>query len=267
MRIAVWQTTTGIEPVANLSALADACAEAAAGGALMLFTPEMTALVDRDRARSAPLLASAAGMDFLAAAQALAARHRLWLMLGSMAMPTAGGLANRSFAIDADGTIAAQYDKMHLFDVDLPTGERWRESDSYVAGDRLALADTPAGRIGLSICYDLRFPMLYQALSKAGATLLAVPAAFTQPTGEAHWHVLLRARAIENACFVVAAAQCGTHEDGRRTYGHSLVVDPWGTVLLDACQANGVHFVELDLTQTEVVRGRIPVIAHRREVA
>ena len=166
--------------------------------------------------------------------------------------------------IDANGAIRARYDKIHLFDVDLPTGERWRESASYVPGERVVAVDTPWGRLGLSICYDLRFPDLYRALSDAGATMLAMPAAFTVPTGRAHWHVLLRARAIEAAAFVIAAAQSGTHADGRETYGHSLAFDPWGDVLLDMDEAPGVGLVELDLARVAQARARVPVLQHRR---
>jgi predicted amidohydrolase len=155
---------------------------------------------------------------------------------------------------------------MHLFDVDLPTGETWRESNSYVAGDRAVVAQTPWGRLGLAICYDLRFPDLFRALSNAGADIISVPAAFTVPTGEAHWHVLLRARAIESTAFVVAAAQTGQHEDGRATYGHSLVIDPWGTVLLDAETAPGLFFIDLPLGRLDDVRGRIPVLRHRKPI-
>jgi predicted amidohydrolase len=168
--------------------------------------------------------------------------------------------------IDDTGAIRARYDKLHLFDVDLPTGERWRESASYAPGQGAVVVDTPAGKLGPSICYDLRFPDLYRALSDAGATVLAVPAAFTRPTGAAHWHVLLRARAIEAAAYVVAAAQTGEHEDGRATYGHSLVVDPWGEIVLDMGEAAGVGFAEIDPARVTDVRARIPVLTHRREI-
>jgi predicted amidohydrolase len=191
----------------------------------------------------------------------------LWLHLGSLALRRPDGrLANRGFVIDDQGVIRARYDKLHLFDVDLPTGESWRESAAYEAGEGAVVVDTPIGALGLSICYDLRFPALYQALSAAGATVLAIPAAFTRPTGAAHWHVLMRARAIESAAFVIAAAQTGAHEDGRGTYGHSLVVDPWGEVLIDMGEATGVGFAELDPDRIAEVRSRIPVIEHRRPV-
>ena len=173
---------------------------------------------------------------------------------------------NRGFLINASGDIRARYDKIHLFDVDLQTGESWRESAVYARGGRAVAADTPWGRLGLSICYDLRFPDLYRALTGAGATVLAVPAAFTVPTGKAHWHVLLRARAIEAGVFVIAAAQVGMHEDGRETFGHSLAIDPWGEVLLDMGSETGIGFVDIDIAQVDTVRSRVPAISHRREI-
>jgi predicted amidohydrolase len=175
-------------------------------------------------------------------------------------------LANRSLVIDDEGVIRARYDKMHLFDVDLSTGESWRESNAYVPGDGPVIADTPIGPLGLTICYDMRFPDLYSALSKAGIDALAIPAAFTVPTGRAHWHTLLRARAIEAQAFVIAAAQTGNHEDGRQTYGHSLVVDPWGDVLLDMGEDEGLGFAEIDLDRIREVRSQIPVHANRRDI-
>jgi predicted amidohydrolase len=175
-------------------------------------------------------------------------------------------LVNRGFLIDDQGPLRARYDKMHLFDVDLPAGESWRESAAYAAGEAPVVAESPAGRLGLSICYDMRFPDLYRALTGAGAIILSVPAAFTVPTGQAHWHVLLRARAIEAGVFVVAAAQTGKHEDGRETYGHSLVVDPWGKVLLDMGEDTGVGFAEIDPAQVDEVRSRLPAIRHRRPI-
>jgi predicted amidohydrolase len=177
-----------------------------------------------------------------------------------------GKVANRGFVIDREGNIRARYDKIHLFDVDLPTGESWRESAVYARGGRAVAAETPWGRLGLSICYDLRFPDLFRALTGAGASILAVPAAFTVPTGRAHWHVLLRARAIEAGVFVVAAAQAGVHADGRETFGHSLVVGPWGDVLLDMGEAPGLGFADIDLAQVQAVRARVPAIQHRRDI-
>ncbi len=268
MRVALFQSCTGIDPAANAAGLVSAVREAADGGADMLFTPEMSGLLDRDRARAAPRLLAEADDRVLAVVREAAARFGLWVQLGSLALREGEGgrLANRGFLIDDTGAIRARYDKIHLFDVDLATGESWRESASYAPGGKSVVAETPWGRIGLSICYDLRFPDLYRSLSDAGAVMLAVPAAFTVPTGEAHWHVLLRARAIEAGAFVIAAAQSGRHEDGRATYGHSLVIDPWGEVLLDMADGTGVGFAELDLGRVAEVRGRIPALAHRRPV-
>ncbi len=236
MRAALLQMTAGVDPAANAETLVAAVKDARAAGADMLFTPEMSGCLDRDRARSDGVIRPEDEDEVLAAVRAAAGAARLWVQLGSLAIadPDSGKRRNRSYLIDDSGEIRARYDKIHLFDVDLPTGESWRESNSYVGGDGPVLADTPWGALGLAICYDLRFAGLFNALSEAGATMVAIPAAFTVPTGEAHWHVLMRARAIENAMFVIAAAQVGTHEDGRATYGHSLVVDPWGQILLDA---------------------------------
>lgn len=267
MKAAVLQMTAGIDPQANAQTLVAAVAEAQAGGATMLFTPEMSGLIDRDRARAASSIVAAEDDPVLAAVRAAAAEHGLWVHIGSLAVRgTDGRFANRGFVIDDRGAIRATYDKIHLFDVDLPTGESWRESAAYAPGERAVAVDTPLGRLGLSVCYDLRFAALYGALSEAGATLLAVPAAFTVPTGEAHWHTLLRARAIEAGAFVIAAAQAGQHEDGRTTYGHSLAIDPWGRVLLDMGDATGVGFAELDDAITADVRARIPVLQHRRPI-
>jgi predicted amidohydrolase len=201
----------------------------------------------------------------LAAVREAAARTGLFVHLGSLAVRAEGALlANRGFLIDAGGAIRARYDKLHLFDVDLPTGESWRESASYRPGSHAVVADTPAGPMGLAICYDLRFPDLFRALTDAGALILSIPAAFTVPTGRDHWHVLMRARAIEAGVFVIAAAQGGVHEDGRETYGHSLVVGPWGEILLDMGEGEGVGFADIDLAEVETVRSRLPAIRHRR---
>ena len=267
MKIAVLQMTSGIDPAANARTIVDAVAAARAGGAAMVFTPEMSGLIDKDRARAAQSIVRAEDDPVVAATRAAAAEHGIWVHLGSSAvLADDGRFANRAFVIDDTGAIRATYDKIHLFDVDLPTGESWRESSAYAPGERAVVAETPLGPLGLSICYDLRFPALYQALSGAGATMLAVPAAFTVPTGAAHWHILLRARAIESGAFVIAAAQVGTHEDGRVTYGHSLVIDPWGHVLLDMGEGPGLGFAEIDPARVADTRARIPVIAHRRAI-
>jgi predicted amidohydrolase len=237
---ALIQMTSGIDPAANLAVIDRAMAEAAAHGAAMAFLPEMSLLLDRDRARSTAHIVTEAASPWPQALQAIAQRHGLWLHSGSMPLLADDGerRVNRSHVIAADGSIRARYDKVHMFDVRLPSGENWQESAAYAGGDALTVVDTPIGRLGLSICYDLRFPELYRALVDQGAMLIAVPAAFTVPTGEAHWHVLLRARAIETECHIVAAAQCGAHTDGRATFGHSLAVDPWGMVLADAARTD-----------------------------
>ncbi|SNS26730.1 Predicted amidohydrolase [Sphingomonas laterariae] len=269
MRAALFQSCTGIDPQANAAALVAAIEQARAGGADMIFTPEMSGLLDRDRARAADHLADEAHDPVLASVREAAVKAGIWVHLGSLALAGErrdGRLVNRAFLIDAAGAIRARYDKMHLFDVDLPTGESWRESAAYAPGNQAVVVDTPWGRMGLAICYDLRFPDLFRTLSDAGATILSVPAAFTVPTGRAHWHVLLRARAIEAGAFVIAAAQAGAHEDGRATYGHSLAIDPWGDVLLDMQGENGVGFADLDLKRLADVRARIPVLSHRRPI-
>ena len=267
MKVALLQMTSGIDPSANARVLVEAVERAAENGAAMLFTPEMSGLLDRDRARAAASVRSEADDVALSAVRDAAARAGLWVHLGSLAVRREDGrLTNRGFVIDDAGAIRARYDKLHLFDVDLPTGESWRESAAYAGGEEAVVVDTPLGALGLTICYDLRFPDLFRALSDAGATLFAIPSAFTRPTGAAHWHVLLRARAIEAGAFVLAAAQSGTHEDGRATYGHSLAVDPWGEVLLDMGEAAGLGFIELDPTRSADVRARIPALAHRRPI-
>jgi predicted amidohydrolase len=268
MRAALLQMTSGIVPADNAAAMVAAIADAKADGADMLFTPEMSGLVDRDSARSAGHVAVEADDPVLAAVRDAAARAGLWVHVGSLALlgDDRRSRVNRGFVIDDSGAIRARYDKIHLFDVDLPTGESWRESSVYSAGEQAVICQTPWGGLGLSICYDMRFPDLYRALSDAGAVMLAIPAAFTVPTGSAHWHVLLRARAIEACAFVIAAAQAGEHQDGRATYGHSLVVDPWGTVLLDVDGGAALRLVDLPLAQVDDVRQRLPVLKHRRPI-
>lgn len=270
LRIALAQMTAGIDPAANALWLENAIAQAAQGGAQMLFTPEMSGLLDRNRQRLFAHVQSEADDDVLKRVRNAARAHHIWISLGSLALKSdtdSERLVNRSFVIDDSGEIVARYDKIHLFDVDVGAGHSYRESASFAPGAQAVTVKTPWAVMGLSICYDLRFARLYDALTSHGATLLAIPAAFTQPTGEAHWHILQRARAIESASFVVAAAQSGTHEDGRQTYGHSLVVDPWGGILLDMGTDTGVGFCDLDLGTIEEVRGNIPVLNHRRAIA
>ncbi|AEG49196.1 Nitrilase/cyanide hydratase and apolipoprotein N-acyltransferase [Sphingobium chlorophenolicum L-1] len=269
MRAAIFQMTSGIDPAANAAAIAEMAARARGEGADMLFTPEMAGYLDRDRQRAAATLRSEADDPVLAAVREAAAKQGLWVHLGSLPLKDEradGRWANRSFMIDDSGEIRARYDKIHLFDVDLATGESWRESSVYGPGERVVAVDTPWARMGLSVCYDMRFPDLYRALTNAGATVLLTPAAFTVPTGKAHWHILLRARAIEAGCFVIAAAQTGHHADGRDTYGHSLIADPWGDIVLEMGEQPGLALAEIDLSRIEDVRGRVPALANRRSL-
>ncbi|MDR2856479.1 MAG: carbon-nitrogen hydrolase family protein [Novosphingobium sp.] len=268
-RIAVLQMTSGIDPGANARTIAAAIGEAARNGAEMLFTPEMSGLVDRDRQRALAHVAAEKDDRVLGTVREAAARAGIWVALGSLAVAREDGRwANRSFVIDGSGAIVARYDKIHMFDVDLPTGESWRESRAYAAGDAVVTVETPAGRLGLAICYDIRFPALFEALGRARCDLIAIPAAFTVPTGQAHWHLLQRARAVEASAYVVAAAQVGRHEDGRGTYGHSLVADPWGEVLLDlGGEAAGLGFAEIDPARIAEVRAQLPSLANRRNIA
>jgi predicted amidohydrolase len=267
-RIAIFQSRTGIDPAASAKALVRAIGEAADGGAEMLFTPEMSGLLDRDSERARRSVKPADEDEVLAACRDACAERASWMHLGSLAVVSEGGkFANRAFVIDSGGEVRATYDKIHLFDVDLPTGESWRESNVYGGGSEAVVVEgTPVGKLGLSICYDLRFPQLFQRLTDAGAEVVSIPAAFTVPTGRAHWEILIRARAIEAGVFVVAAAQCGRHEDGRETYGHSLLVGPWGEIMVDMKETVGVAFGEIDPGKVADVRGRVPAIRHRRQI-
>jgi len=269
MRAALFQANTGIDPLLGTRALVEAVERAAGEGADMLFTPEMSEVLDRDRARAAGTIVAEDQDVALSAVREAAAKRGLWVHLGSLALKGApdGRNINRAFVIDGTGAVRARYDKLHLFDIDLAGGQSIRESEAYAPGDKAVAVDTPWGRLGLAICYDLRFPDLFRSLSDAGATMFAIPAAFTVPTGKAHWHVLMRARAIEAGAFVIAAAQTGNHADGRTTYGHSLVVDPWGEVLLDMGDSPGLELVEIDPARLAEVRAQIPVVRHRRPIA
>lgn len=234
----------------------------------MLFTPEMSGLIDRDRKRAAGSIVLEEQSPVLAAMRNSAARTGMWLSVGSIpVLREDGRWANRSFVIDSSGDIAARYDKIHMFDVDLETGESWRESAAYAPGEQVVTVETPVGRLGLTICYDLRFPALFDALGRAQCDVIAIPAAFTRPTGAAHWQVLQRARAIEASAFVVAAAQVGLHQDGRETYGHSMVIDPWGEILLemDGEQA-GLGFADIDPDRIKAVRAQLPSLANKRPI-
>lgn len=268
-RIALLQMCSGIDPAANAETVVSAIGAAAMGGATMLFTPEMTALIDRDRQRARDHVLPDAGNPFLGRVCAAAADAGIWVSIGSMAiLRDDGRWANRAFVIDGAGSVVARYDKIHMFDVDLDTGESWRESNAYAPGDGPVTVETPLGLLGLSICYDLRFPALFEAYGQARCDLIVIPAAFTVPTGQAHWHVMQRARAIEATAFVVSAAQVGKHQDGRETYGHSLVVDPWGEVLLDmGGEGPGLSFVELDPERVVSVRAQVPCLANKRKIA
>ncbi|MBI2261424.1 MAG: carbon-nitrogen hydrolase family protein [Caulobacterales bacterium] len=268
--IALIQTRTPASAAAAFAHVEPLIREAAAGGARLILTPEGTNFLIQDRARRAAALETQDRDEAVGKLRALARELGVWLLIGSAIVKSghAGDdrAANRSLLIDDRGEVVAAYDKLHVFDVDLPTGERWRESASVRPGEDAVVADTPWGRLGLTICYDIRFPQLYRALARAGAVMIAVPAAFTVPTGEAHWETLLRARAIETGSYVLAPAQAGAHEDGRRTWGRSTVVAPWGEVIarLDHDEP-GVLFATLDLDAVTRARRAVPQLSHDRE--
>ena len=268
--IALIQTRTPASAAAAFAHVEPLIREAAAGGAKLILTPEGTNFLIQDRDRRAAALETQDRDEAVEKLRALARELGVWLLIGSAIVKSghAGDqrAANRSLLIDDRGEVVAAYDKLHVFDVDLPTGERWRESASVRPGEDAVVADTPWGRLGLTICYDIRFPQLYRALARAGAVMIAVPAAFTVPTGEAHWETLLRARAIETGAFVLAPAQAGAHEDGRRTWGRSTVVAPWGEVIakLDHDEP-GVLFATLDLDAVTRARAAVPQLSHDRE--
>lgn len=265
VRVALVQMCSGRDVLHNVRDASALIREGAAGRAAYIQTPEVTNLMETDRgllfAAAEPEASNAALQAFVD----LAREKRIWLHLGSLVIKASETkLANRAYLITPEGEIAARYDKIHMFDVDLPNGEVYRESANYEPGTKAVVAQLPWGKLGFSICYDLRFPYLYRALAKAGATFLAVPAAFTKLTGEAHWVTLLRARAIEAQCFVLAAAQGGLHEHGRETFGHSLVVSPWGEVLAEGGVHPSVIFADVDLSMIEDVRSRVPSLRHDR---
>ena len=268
-RIALLQMTSGVDPVANAATLDHAVTQAAGEGAAMLFTPEMSGLLDRDRKRAAHSIAAEEETVALARVRDAASRAGIWVSLGSLAVDAGGGRwANRAFVIDPQGQIAARYDKIHMFDVEVGDGQSYRESRAYRPGERAVLAETEFGKLGMTICYDVRFPHLYRKLAQAGAGILTIPAAFTRVTGEAHWHVLVRARAIETGSFIIAPAQGGKHEDGRETFGHSLIVSPWGEVLAEkADDAPGVILADLDLDAVAIARRRIPSLGNDQSIS
>ncbi len=264
-RVALVQLCSGRHVTRNVRDTVELIREAAAGGAHYIQTPEVTTLMELERERLLSALQSENGNAALAAFTETARDLKVWLHIGSMGIKLADGrLANRSYLIAPTGGIAARYDKIHMFDVDLGNGDVYRESESYAAGSQAVLADLPWGMLGLTICYDLRFPALHRALAKAGAKFLSVPAAFTRVTGEAHWHTLLRARAIEAQSFVFAAAQGGRHENGRETFGHSLIISPWGQVLAEGGIDPGVVAADIDLAILDDVRRRLPSLTHDR---
>ncbi len=266
-RAALVQLCSGRDVEANVAAATLHIRAAAKGGAQYVQTPEITTLMETDKARLFVATRQEENNPALAHFRALARELGIWLHIGSMGVSVGGErLANRGYVIGPTGAVAANYDKIHMFDVQLPGGEVYRESKNYRPGDTARVVELPWGMLGLSICYDLRFAHLYRALAKAGASFLAIPSSFTVPTGKAHWHVLMRARAIETGCWVLAAAQAGTHEIGRSTYGHSLVVDPWGEVVAEADGSTpGVIFAEIDAARVGEVRGRVPSLQHDRE--
>jgi deaminated glutathione amidase len=265
IRAACVQLNASDDVAANVRHASSLIREARGQGARFIATPENTNLMAADKAAKLEHAFVEADDPALPAFRALAEELGIWLLIGSLAIKvSAGKTANRSFLISPEGAIAARYDKIHLYDVDLANGERYRESRSVQGGATAVTADLPFGRIGLTVCYDLRFPQLYRALAYNGAILFTVPAAFTELTGKAHWHVLLRARAIENGAFVLAPAQCGTHPGGRRTYGHSLIVSPWGEILAEGGEAPGVIVADIDPARSVAARAQIPSLCHDR---
>jgi predicted amidohydrolase len=264
-RAALIQMRSGLEPGANLDAAVALIKEAKAAAADYVQTPEMTNVMDVRRERMLATVVAEEKDASLARFRELARQFGIYLHIGSLAIKVSPErAANRSFLIDRDGEITARYDKIHMFDVDLANGESYRESRSFRPGELAVVADLPWGRLGLTICYDLRFPALYRALAEAGASFIAIPAAFTRQTGEAHWHVLIRSRAIENGCFVLAAAQGGLHENKRETFGHSLVVDPWGRIVAEGGTEPGIVVATIDPAEIAAARARIPSLQHGR---
>src|SRR5690606_16196018 len=262
------QLTSQREFEPNIEAVGALVRRARDAGAELIATPEIAGMFEPKRALHLEKARSEADNPFIAACRALAAETKAFLLIGSTAVKLdATTLANRSFLIDPAGEIVARYDKIHMFDVDLPNGETYRESALYRPGEEAVIAALPWCKLGMTICYDLRFPHLYRALAKAGAEIVTIPSAFTVPTGRAHWHVLMRARAIETGCFVLAPAQWGEHAEGRKTYGHSLIVAPWGEVLADAGEGVGVITAEIDLDRVAEARRMVPSLRHDRRFA
>ena len=264
-KVGLVQMRSGVDPQINLATALAAIDEAAGAGAAYVLTPEMTNIMEIKRDKLFASIADEERDPTLAALREAARKLSIYIHIGSLAVKASPDkAANRSFLIDRRGDVVARYDKIHMFDVDLADGESYRESRNYRAGELAVVADLPWGRLGVTVCYDLRFPALYRALAEASASFFAIPAAFTKQTGEAHWHVLMRARAIENGCFVFAAAQGGKHENGRETFGHSLVVDPWGQIIAEAGTEPGVIVAEVDPALVAAARSRIPSLLNGR---
>ncbi|HWK13006.1 MAG TPA: carbon-nitrogen hydrolase family protein [Rhizobiaceae bacterium] len=267
LRVAAIQMRSGTEIGRNLADVEALVREAAGAGATYIQTPEMTGALVRDKASLRAMIQPQERDPVSQRAAELAAELSIHLHIGSTAIALPDGkVANRAFLFSPQGRLAATYDKIHMFDVDLDNGESWRESATYEPGREAVVAELPFGRMGLAVCYDLRFPQLFRAEAMAGAEILTVPAAFTRQTGEAHWHALLRARAIENGAFVIAAAQGGTHEDGRETFGHAMIVDPWGRIVAEADHDSpGVVLADIDLAQVAAARAKIPNLRNARD--
>jgi deaminated glutathione amidase len=264
-KVGLIQMRSGCDPQRNLDAVLAAIDQAKRAGADYVQTPEMTNVLESRRDRLFANIVADDSDPTLATLREVARKLSLFIHIGSLAIKASPEKAvNRSFLIDRRGDVVARYDKIHMFDVDLADGESYRESNTYRAGELAVVADLPWGRLGLTVCYDLRFPALYRALAEAGASFLSIPSAFTRQTGEAHWHVLIRARAIENGCFVFAAAQGGRHESGRETFGHSLIVDPWGRILAEGGNEPGLVMAEVDPAEAAAARAKIPSLRHGR---
>ena len=271
--VACVQTTAGPDVKTNIINASALVREAHKSGATLIVLPEVTNIIDIDRSAMTEKLSTEVEDISLVAFCTLAVELKVWLLLGSLGLKHETALnaegkpkfANRSFLIGDDGVVRNRYTKIHLFDVDLGAGETYQESKSYEPGNETVVADTPWGKLGMTICYDIRFPHLYRKLAQAGAKFLSIPAAFARPSGKAHWHVLMRARAIENGCYVFAAAQCGEHGGGRSTYGHSLIVDPWGEILADGGTEIGFVLAEIDTSLVDKVRQKIPSLTHDRD--
>ncbi len=264
LKVACIQLTSGADLLENIEKVENLLKQAAESGAKFIFTPENSFLMEAGTKNHE--IYKQEEHPAVIASSDMAKKYGVWLLIGSVAVAGSDNKNyNRSLLFNPAGEIAAQYDKIHLFDVEVGDGQTYRESAKMIAGDKAVIADMPFAKLGMTVCYDLRFPQLYRALAKAGANIITVPAAFTQVTGQAHWHVLLRARAIENACFIVAPAQTGTHAGGRKTYGHSLIINPWGEIIADAGTEEGIITAEIDLSEVAKIRANLPSLQHDRD--